>query len=190
MEADWEIEFGGEAPVIDACWQGIIDLRAAPERVRELTEVQQLPALAEALLCLNSLDSPVWTSKCDVWTVESFDRFELDATPDRAIRATACYIDLLPRVADQWATPRQAEQICRQLCGTLRKIPMSCCRVDLIVRKAVLAPETEALGITAYVAACGLSGADAVKTLGKALIALADAAASLPTAMGDESKLQ
>ena len=27
MEADWEFEVGGEAPVIEASWEGFIDLR-------------------------------------------------------------------------------------------------------------------------------------------------------------------
>ena len=30
MEADWEVEIGGGAPVIDACWDGYVDLRFNP----------------------------------------------------------------------------------------------------------------------------------------------------------------
>jgi hypothetical protein len=30
MEADWEFEVGGDAPVIDALWPGFVDLRLSP----------------------------------------------------------------------------------------------------------------------------------------------------------------
>jgi hypothetical protein len=70
MEADWEFEVGGdatvpEAPIIDACWSGFVDLQSAPERARLLPEASQFPALADALVKLNGVGSPVWTSKCD-----------------------------------------------------------------------------------------------------------------------------
>jgi len=67
MEADWEVEIGGGAPIIDACWDGLVHLQTAPERAAELPEAADLPRLAEALVRLNAPRSPVWTSKCDVW---------------------------------------------------------------------------------------------------------------------------
>jgi hypothetical protein len=182
MEADWEIELGQDAPVIDACWPGLVDLRNSPERVIELAEVQRFPALAGALLRLNAPTSTVWTAKCDVWTAESFDRYELDAPPELAITAKACYVDLLPRRLDQWSTPHQAEDACRKLCTTLQAIPLRCCRVDLIVRMAILTPAVHGLGVTAYVTACGSSEAEVMSTLADGLIALTDAVASSTTA--------
>ena len=108
MEADWEVEIGGGAPVIDACWNGFVDLRFDPrtrldtllKRAQGLPESKNLPELAEALVRLNGLRSPVWTSKCDVWPVldaNAFDAGELDAPWDEATHAWACYIDLVPR---------------------------------------------------------------------------------------------
>jgi hypothetical protein len=79
MEADWEIEIGEEAPIIDACWPGFVDLRAEPGQVSELPEVREFHSLGDALIRLNSADSLVWTAKCDVWQIADFDRFELDA---------------------------------------------------------------------------------------------------------------
>ena len=35
MEADWEFEVGGDAPVIEARWPGFVDLRRNPERAME-----------------------------------------------------------------------------------------------------------------------------------------------------------
>jgi hypothetical protein len=38
MEADWEFEVGGDAPVIEAPWPGFVDLRLHPERAWQLSE--------------------------------------------------------------------------------------------------------------------------------------------------------
>ena len=40
MEADWEIEIGGDAPVIEAHWFGFVDLRIEPSRANELPETR------------------------------------------------------------------------------------------------------------------------------------------------------
>ena len=99
MEGDWEVEIGGGAPIIDACWPGLIHLQTAPERAAELSEAANLPGLAEALARLNGSHSPIWTSKCDVWPIldaTDIDADELDAPQEEATFAWACYIDLLP----------------------------------------------------------------------------------------------
>ena len=44
MEADWEIEVGGKAPVIEARWPGFVDLRLHPERASQFPEAAELPA--------------------------------------------------------------------------------------------------------------------------------------------------
>ena len=177
MEADWEIELGGESPLIEAAWSGFVDLRLHPERTSQLPEAAALPALAQALEVLNSATSPLWTSKCDVWPVADmaeFDADELDAPPGFAFHAIGVYIDLLPRNEHKWELPATAAADCRKLCGLLRAVPLRCCRVDLVVRQAILnsAPATAAsmsLGITAYFTACGPSRADATGTFQAAL---------------------
>ena len=56
MEADWEVEIGGGAPVIDACWEGFVDLRETPNEAFHFSEAQQLIVLAEVLKTLNAPD--------------------------------------------------------------------------------------------------------------------------------------
>jgi hypothetical protein len=110
MEADWEFELGADAagqaaPVIDAAWPGWVDLRRSPELARQLPEAAAFPALAEALIRLNSAASPVWSAKCDYWSsleAGEFDPDELDAPPGCTSHATGCYIDLLPVSEGQW----------------------------------------------------------------------------------------
>jgi hypothetical protein len=177
MEADWEFEIGVDAPVIDTCWPGLIDLRQHPERICELAEAVQSPPLAEALIKLNSSASPVGTSKCDLWPIldpAEFDADEMDAAQQAALQAVACYIDLLFHGEAQWSAPDQAEAACKRLVAQLRAIPLRGCRVDLVIRRALLAPGQESLGATAYLTACGPSLSQAEAVLGTALAAFAD----------------
>lgn len=178
MEADWEFEVGGDAPVIEAQWPGLVDLRQSPDRARQLPEASQLPALAELLVKLNAANSPVWTSKCDVWPrlkPEEFDPDELDAPPGCAAYAMGCYIDLLPKENRQWHRPDAAAEVCKNICSLLRNLPMHCCRADLIIRRAFITPELMGLGITAYLTSCGQSESQAAVALQAALEAFAGA---------------
>jgi len=184
VEADWEVEIGGDAPIIDACWEGFVDLRfdagLRPEvyrdRARGLAESADVSGLAEALVRLNGLRSLVWTSKCDAWPVldtNAFDAGELDAPPDEATHAWACYVDLLPKSDQQWITPAMAVYWCKACCARLRAVPLTHCRVDLIVRRAMTAPDLLDHGVTAYLTACGESPESANAALAGALKAFA-----------------
>ena len=187
MEADWEFEVGGDAPVIDACWPGFVDLRLNPERALEFDEVASFPGLAKALGCMNGAASPVWTVKCDVWRITDrgeFDADELDAPPECTAHAMGCYIDILPAGEQQWTTPHAASVACIGFCDLLRVIPRRCCRADLIVRRAFLQADMgdlAALGITAYFTACGATKKSAEGALEVALSAFASALVPQPT---------
>ncbi|MFY9854179.1 MAG: hypothetical protein WAK26_09925 [Terracidiphilus sp.] len=177
MEADWEFEICADAvdlaaPVIEAHWSGFVDLRLSPERAWDLPETVQFPALGVALAKLNSGDSLVWTSKCDVWPHlerEAFDPDELDAPPGRAAHAMGCYIDLLPRKT--WRSPDIAATDCNRVCKLLRAVPIRCCRADLVIRRAFIFPDLMDLGVTAYLTSCGESSAQAAQTFQAALMA-------------------
>lgn len=173
MEADWEIEIGSGAPVIDASWQGFVDLGLFPEKAVELAEVQDLPCLAAVLVRLNSSGSPLFTTKCDLWPLESVDPYEFDAEAQSAVCGFAAYIDLLPRSARAWSDTDSARALCKEICKAIRLGSLRCCRVDLIIRAAKGISCT--IGVTAYVAACGPTVAEARAQIGVALAALADA---------------
>jgi hypothetical protein len=178
MEADWEFEVGGDAPIIEAHWVGFVDLRRHPERAGDLPEAAQFPALGEALARLNAADSPVWTSKCDYWPhlkTDEYDPDELDSPSRCTAHAIGCYIDLLPKNDRQWSLPEMAEKACRRVCGLLIAAPLRCCRADLVIRRAIITPEVMDLGITAYLTSCGESPAEAQRTLEAALAAFTDA---------------
>jgi hypothetical protein len=178
MEADWEFEVGGDAPVIEAHWAGFVDLQRQPERAGHLPEVAQFPAFGEALARLNAADSPVWTSKCDFWPhleTSEYDPDELDAPPGCTAHAMGCFIDLLPKSDQQWALPEMAEKACRRVCGLLSAVSLRCCRADLVIRRAIITSDVMDLGITAYLTSCGETPAAAAKTLEAALATFTDA---------------
>lgn len=171
MEADWEFEIGGDAPVIVTHWPGFVDLRVDPNRSFELAEARQLHGLADVLAQLNGMDSPVWTCKTDVFDPGPVDPNELEATGDETKHVIACYVDLLMRSDQQWNSPLKAERACRVLCARLRNIPLKRCRVDLVVRRAHIEPDLNDLGATAYFTASGLFESDAKSRLTECLAA-------------------
>ncbi len=188
MEADWEIEIGGGAPVIEALWPGFVDLRTAPARIAEIAEAAGFPPLAQLLLALNRPPSPLWTAKCDLWEAPTE---ELDPHPD-ANSAThlpftlACYIDLLPlegRVFAQW---QQAERLCRDWVTRLESISIAEARLDLVVRQSV-AGAVEGFAVTAYLSAMGRDRGEAAAALAAAMEAFA---ASVPPLLPEASGLE
>ncbi len=179
MEADWEVEIGGGAAVIEALWAGFVDLRINPERIVEIVEAAEFAPLAVLLLALNAPDSPVWTAKCDRWEPE----------PD----GLAAYIDMLPREGVVFSRWKQAEFFCRTYVERLNARPLpECdgnCRVELVVRQAV-AGEVEGFGVTAYLSANGKTGAEAAKLLGTVMAGFGDALPPLGLPEKPGSKLQ
>lgn len=165
---------GAGAPVLDACWPDFIDLRVNPDAVDVLPEVQEFRDLGRALIRLNAAPSPVWTAKCDVWELTAYDPDELDALHNQADRALGCYIDLFACNVRDWLAPDQTIAWCKSLCALLGRIPLRSCRVDLVVRSAILPDERTGCGVTAYLAAAGSDVAQASLKLNEALVAFVD----------------
>ena len=175
MEADWEVEVGGGAPVIEALWPGFVDLRLHPERIGEIQETAVLPALAGLLMALNGAGSSVWTAKCDLWEPEANE--------------LACYVDLLPVAGAVFAHWEQAEVFCRELAARLAPVPLLDCRLDLVVRQA-LAGAADGFGVTATLSARGQDRSGAAETLAAALVAFAGAIPPTTAPETAVSKLQ
>lgn len=196
MEADWEVELDADAPVIDAHWEHFVDLRLSPWRAQDLSEAEILPILGEILARLNGTHSPVWTAKCDVWSIDTsdpevFDSDEFDAPVESAAHGLACYIDLLPLDEHLWHDSDSGVDWCRAVCKLLGAAPLCCCRTDLIVRRAYLAREDRfGFGVTAYVSACGRDEIQAAAVLGSALAAFVDSLLASRVSAEPASKIQ
>jgi len=190
MEADWEVEIGGGAHVVEAAWAGFVDLRRMPEAVEQLPEAGALPGLAEVLIRLNAHDSPVWTAKCDAWELEVFDPDEMDVAEAGAQAGAACYVDLLPRETASWVEHADAAEWCGRVCERLQGIALRSCRVDLVVRAAEFAEERAGIAVTAYASAAGADTARARRRLVQALAVLADTLMQMAATDESTKKLQ
>lgn len=185
MEADWEMEIAPDAPIVDASWQGYVDLRNDPEAAAALPEAQQFPALSKVLQRLNvpatthssTATSHFWTAKCDVWIPESFDSDEMEAGPAESSAALACYIDLIPVEQAIFGSLPDLDSRARKIVSRLHAMPHRCSRIDLVLRQA-LHSGCSGFGITAYIVACGSGAPAAERTLEVALDALVQAISS------------
>jgi hypothetical protein len=195
MEADWEVEIGPGAPIIEAFWPAFVDLRTAPERIREIEEASKFPALADALMRLNKADtykpdsapdSPVWTAKCDLWTLQQCDPDEMHAVSEECATGLACYIDLMPREGLVFSGLPETESWARALVIRLRRSSCRCSRTDLVIRRAY-AGNVEGLGVTVYIAACGTDSVAAANTLVTALAVFVDALCGYSGATADRN---
>ena len=191
MEADWEVEVGGGAPVIEALWAGFVDLRAQPERIAEISEAAACAPLAGLLLALNGMSSELWTAKCDLWEPEE----PPEGTPVAAVQgegsshAVACYVDLLPLAGKVFSEWTEAESFCRAWVDRLAEVSLSGMRLDLVVRQAV-AGSSEGFGVTAYFHAEGRARTDAAATLAAAFSAFAGSIPPLSSPANAASRIQ
>ncbi len=183
MEADWSVELGAEMAVIDGHWSGWIDLRRVPERVVEIEEARQRPALGALLARLNAVESGYWTAKCDGWLVEGpVDPYEMECEAERCQAALGCYVDVLPVAA--WRGLDEAERWAKQVVAELRARECRQSRVEVVLRRAVFAEEESVsgeilLGATVYLTGCGAEEREAERALAAAMETLAAALAGL-----------
>lgn len=162
MEADWSVEIGPGLPVIDVAWNGFVDLRSLPERIAAIEEARRHPAIREALLALNTGGSPVFTTKCDCWTLDNneIDPDEFATSRETAHTGFASYIDVADIEPGRFASFELHEQQARTIASALHMVDLLQGRVDVVVRAAVLR-EQNGFGLTLYAAGCGATEADA-----------------------------
>lgn len=156
MEADWSVEIGSSAAVIDASWPGFVDLRGSPRDIDAVEEARLHPALREALLALNSGGSPVFTAKCDAWVLPGaeIDPDEFAASGETARVGFASYIDVVERDAARFRSFELQERQARELTSRLRALDVRQGRADLVVRSAFVKDDS-GYGMTLYAAGCG-----------------------------------
>lgn len=157
MEADWSVEIGAGLPVIEVDWVGFVDLRSNIQSVDSIPEATTEAALRDALVELNAADSPVFTSKCDLWELDAdeIDPDEFGCESLDPCAGWASWIDVVVRDQRQFASFEAHEAWVRRASNQLRAGDAPCGRVDLVVRAAVTS-EREGFGITLYAAGCGV----------------------------------
>jgi len=187
METDWAAEVGADLPSIDVPWEGFVDLRDTPSAMRAIEEAIDHPVLREALLTLNSTPSPVFTAKCDVWTVGSsaIDPDEFDSLAEDSHDGFASYIDVLQLDSGKFASFAFHELWVRDLTRHLQDLNLSKGRVEFVIRPSIVDARA-GYGITLYAAGCGADASSAYKAwqnvLRAAVIATMDSVVLPPLA--------
>lgn len=181
MHTDWAAECGTDDPLIVVPWRdpndtsgkcAFVDLRAQPEEAESLPEAEQHPPLARALRALNASRSPVFTSKCDAWTLSTDEvaqlRLELaldrdgeeqgEAGEEPALTSGfASYIDCICRDRALFASFPRHEHVLRRIARLAARLDHPHAALECVLRPAFLHLDSPRQGfaISFYVKALG-----------------------------------
>ena len=192
MLFDWSAECAADDPVLVVPWSTpptsttpsdpaaaashFIDLREDSYAAEEIPEAELYPPLLHALRALNAPRSPLFTAKCDAWTIDSPDdlsslRLELDLTPEDTRAGFGSYIDLLWRDRAIFASFHQYEHLAHRLARRAAPIDHPFALLDCVIRPALLdlAGPKQGFALTFYVKAVGPDQAVALENWGAAL---------------------
>ncbi len=186
MLSEWNAACGIDDPVLVVPWSSPdgtlhwIDLRDNPDALDNVTEADDHPALLAALRTMNGNRSPIFTAKCDVWTM---DAVELEATRDNllldddvATAGTASYIDALWRERSIFTSRHRMEQMLYRTDRLATDLPHSLALLECTLRPAVVDLDgsvAEGFAISLYVKAVGVDEDEAQERWDAALRAVA-----------------
>lgn len=149
MLAEWSAEAGPLDPVLVVPWSdpadpscSFVDLRRDPYALHHIAEAEQHPPLLQALRALNAARSPVFTAKCDAWTMEAEEReavrLNLDLSAPESAAGFASYVDCLWRERALFVSVHQQEQRLTRLARLLDALDHPASMVECVLRPAVL----------------------------------------------------
>lgn len=138
MQSDFEVELGRDDPVLEIPWRSedgaiyFVDLKSAPHRICEISEVIASPELKSILLRLNGPSTPFFTAKCDAWLSTEF-------SAEEDIFNAECkyvsYIDLIFTCYKTRSSFVRHEQYAEQVCVRLKEAPEYLASAELIIRR-------------------------------------------------------
>jgi hypothetical protein len=170
MLSEWSAECSADDPVLVVPWSDpsdntgnrrFIDLRENPYDLDHLPEAALYPPLMHALRALNAARSPVFTAKCDAWTLDNEEldtlRLNLSIPVEESPAGFASYIDILSRERSLFASFHLQEQMLHRL--TLQATPLEhpYAMLDCVIRPAMLdltGPQ-EGFAMSLYIKALG-----------------------------------
>ncbi len=182
MLSEWSAECGADDPVVVVPWASPdgalrwVDLRDDPDALDSIPEADEFPALLAALRALNAARSPVFTSKCDAWTMDADElaavRMDLLLDDEIATAGFTSYIDFLPRERAVLVSRPRMEAVLYRLERALREQPFSLALVESVLRPAVVELDgtvAEGYAVTLYVKGVGVDSDEAQLRWGDAL---------------------
>ncbi len=148
MQSDWTVACAADDPEVVVPWAGkdpslrYIDLRSAPEAMKEIPEAAEYRCVAAALRRWNQPDTFLFTAKCDVWSYPA-KLFDAEDLPGFAY-AHGSYIDLLPVDAEMFSSFSACERQLRAWTEVARSIELPASRCEFTLRPARVFPAATA----------------------------------------------
>ncbi len=186
MLSEWNAACGVDDPVLVIPWSSPddalqwVDLRDNPDALDDIPEADEYPALLAALRGLNGNRSPVFTAKCDVWTMDADEmeatRYNLMLDEDVASEGMACYMDVLWRERSIFTSRHRMEQMLYRIDRLTTELPFSMASLECTLRPAVVDLDGsvgEGFAVTLYVKAVGVDAHEADERWDAALRAIA-----------------
>jgi hypothetical protein len=170
MLAEWSVECAPDDPLLVVPWSDesdltgkrhFVDLRENPYDIDHLPEAELYPPLMQALRALNANRSPVFTAKCDAWTLDAEElanlKFNLGSDVDDCPVGFASYIDLVWRERSIFTSFHQTEQVLHRLTRRAAPLDFSAAMLDCVLRPAMvdLTGPQEGFAVSLYVKAVG-----------------------------------
>ena len=168
MLAEWSVECSTEDPVLVVPWKdpdgnaAFVDLRANPYDFEAIPEAERYPPLMQALRALNATRSPVFTAKCDAWSLDAEElehlHIDLDILPADAPAGFASYIDLVARERSLFTSFPQHEQLLLRLARLAAPLNYPSAMLDCVIRPALVDLEgpQQGFAFSLYVKALGI----------------------------------
>ncbi len=189
MYSDWSAELSGDSPVLHIPWQDdsgqilYIDLRAQPERILELPEASQHPALRSALLALNRPASSLETAKCDVWPLDASDvaacadLLDLTGEENEPRFGFGSYIDTVLRDHEAFASFDLHNELLRNLARGAATLDLDQASAEFVLRLCAREEAGETRvghAVTVYVYGVGGTEEEAYRNWSEALGAITE----------------
>ena len=138
MQADFAVELGAEDETLEIPWAAegggprYYDLKRHPELLSNLEEAVRAPELGEFLSKVNSLQSPLETAKCDVWS-------STEINPEEEIfEAThkfGSYVDLFFSDEPKRFSFPEHEHLAKRLIQLLQRAPEMPAAAEFLIRR-------------------------------------------------------
>ena len=182
MMSEWNAACGADDPVLVVPWSDPnmgarwVDLRRDPDALDEIAEADEHPALLAALRSMNGTRSPVFTAKCDAWTMDSVElagtRDELLLDAEVAASGFSSYIDLLWRDRAAFTSRHRMAGLLDRAERFASELPYALAKLEWTLRPAVVDLEgavAEGFAVTLYVKAVGVDATEAALRWDEAL---------------------
>ncbi|MGI4854032.1 MAG: hypothetical protein ACRYF4_08330 [Janthinobacterium lividum] len=186
MLSEWSAECGEDDPVLVVPWASPdgelqwVDLRDNDDALDRIAEADEYPALLASLRALNAARSPVFTAKCDAWTMDADEleatRMDLMLDEEVAAAGFTSYIDLLWRDRSVFTSRHVLEGVLYRMDRALKDEPYSLAKVECVLRPALTDLDgtvAEGFAVTLYVKGVGVDETEALQRWSEALRAMA-----------------